>query len=87
MGWSQNTDDGASFTFVKKEDRDGGDASNMASKFASKAMRGEISMADGQLAADFESVLKGEAIYLPEFHCGKNDFALLAGLAKGMETH
>ena len=87
MGWSQNTDDGASFTFVKKEDRDGGDASNMASKFASKAMRGEISMADGQLAADFESVLKGEAIYLPEFHCGKNDFALLAGLAKDMETH
>ena len=51
MGWSQNTDDGASFTFVKKEDRDGGDASNMASKFASKAMRGEISMADGQIAA------------------------------------
>ena len=87
MGWSQNTDDGDSFTFVKKEDRDGGDASNMASKFASKAMRGEISMADGQLAADFESVLKGEAIYLPEFHCGKNDFALLAGLAKDMETH
>ena len=44
-------------------------------------------MADGQLAADFESVLKGEAIHLPEFHCGKNDSALLAGLAKDMETH
>ena len=85
MGWNQNTEEGASFTFVKKED--GADASNMASKFAKGAMRSEISLADGQLAADFESVIKGEAIYLPEFHCGKTDFALLAGLAKDMETH
>ena len=85
MGWNQNAEEGASFTFVKKED--GADASNMASKFAKGAMRSEISLADGQLAADFESVIKGEAIYLPEFHCGKTDFALLAGLAKDMETH
>ena len=80
MGWNQNTEEGASFTFVKKED--GADASNMASKFAKGAMRSEISLADGQLAADFESVIKGEAIYLPEFHCGKTRSG--GGAARGV---
>ena len=32
-------------------------------------------------------MLRGEAIYLPNFHCAKRDYALLAGLAKDMEEH
>ena len=74
--------------FVKREksaDAEGGAGGNMASKFAGKALRSEMAKADGQLQSDFESVLKGEAIYLPNFHCAKRDFSLLAGLAKDME--
>ena len=75
------------FTFVRKEDRGGNDGGNMAAAFARKALRDEYSKADGQLLSDFESVLRGEAIYLPNFHCAKRDYALLAGLAKDMEEH
>ena len=75
------------FTFVRKEDRGGNDGGNMAAAFARKALRDEYSKADGQLQSDFESVLRGEAIYLPNFHCAKRDYALLAGLAKDMEEH
>ena len=47
---------GGGFQFVKKENRADaeGSNSNMASKFAGKALRSEIAKADGQLAADFE---------------------------------
>ena len=83
------------FQFVKKQNRPddddggggGGLGGNMASKFAGKALRSEMAKADGQLQSDFESILKGEAIYLPNFHCSKKDFALLAGLAIDMENH
>lgn len=79
------------FQFVKKQNRSDDDAGglggNMASKFAGKALRSEMAKADGQLQSDFESILKGEAIYLPNFHCSKKDFSLLAGLAKDMEEH
>ena len=81
---------GGRIQFVKREksaDAEGGAGGNMASKFAGKALRSEMAKADGQLQSDFESVLKGEAIYLPNFHCAKRDFSLLAGLAKDMEEH
>ena len=75
------------FSFVRKEDRETGDGGNMAGAFARKALRDEFSKSDGTLMSDFESVLSGECIYLPEFHCAANDFALLAGLARDMEAH
>ena len=76
------------FSFVKREDRSASDGSgNMAGAFARKALRDEFSKSDGTLSSDSESVLSGECIYLPEFHCDKGDFTLLAGLAKDMETH
>jgi hypothetical protein len=59
----------------------------MASKFAGKALRSESAKADGQLQSDFASILNGEAIYLPHFHCARKDFARLAGLARDMEEH
>ena len=75
------------FSFVRKEDRESDvDVGNMAGAFARKALRDEFSNSDGSLMADFESVLSGECIYLPEFHCGKDDFGLLAGLAKDMQA-
>ena len=57
--------------FVRKKDGDdavGGKSRNDALKFANKALRSERSMVDGQLLADFEAVLSGNAIYLPYFH-------------------
>ena len=75
------------FSFVRKEDRETGDGGNMAGAFARKALRDEFSKSDGTLMSDFESVLSGECIYLPEFHCPANDFSLLAGLARDMEAH
>ena len=72
---------------MRKEDRETGDGGNMAGAFARKALRDEFSKSDGTLMSDFESVLSGECIYLPEFHCAANDFALLAGLARDMEAH
>jgi len=78
------------FTFVKKEDRgDEADGANVnaALRHAGKALRSEIAQSDGQLASDFEAVLRGEAIYLPHFHCAARDYALLASLAKDLEEH
>lgn len=74
--------------FVKKSAADdpGGDrAKNNALKFANKALRSEAAMVDGQLLADFEAVLNGNAIYLPNFHCAARDYAVLASLAEEME--
>jgi hypothetical protein len=76
--------------FVKKRTADGKDGSgpravNDALKHANKALRSEAAMVDGRLLADFESVLSGNAIYLPYFHCHAKDFTLLAELARDME--
>jgi len=88
-GASHEMEPAGKFQFVKKETRgDSGDAGgNMASKFAGKALRSESAKADGQLQSDFASILNGEAIYLPHFHCARKDFARLAGLARDMEEH
>ena len=75
--------------FVRKKDGDdavGGKSRNDALKFANKALRSERSMVDGQLLADFEAVLSGNAIYLPYFHCSGCDYGLLASLGREMEV-
>lgn len=74
--------------FVKKsavDDVGVGKAKNDALKFANKALRSEAAMVDGQLLADFEAVLSGNAIYLPNFHCAARDYSVLASLAGEME--
>ena len=74
--------------FVKKrEDEDGGGpkTKNDAIRFANRALRSEAAMVDGQLLADFESVLSGNAIYLPNFHASARDFSVLANLGMEME--
>jgi hypothetical protein len=74
--------------FVRRgEGEEGADqrTKNDALRFANKALRSESAMVDGRLLADFEAVLSGNAIYLPNFHCGSKDYAVLASLAAEME--
>ena len=87
MAFSEPSVQPGQFTFVRKEDRGDADGGNMASSFARQALRDEFSKADGSLASDMSSVLRGEAIYLPNFHCARRDYALLASLAREMEAH
>eukprot|EP00242_Pyramimonas_sp_CCMP2087_P007854 CAMPEP_0198224090 /NCGR_PEP_ID=MMETSP1445-20131203/95357_1 /TAXON_ID=36898 /ORGANISM="Pyramimonas sp., Strain CCMP2087" /LENGTH=112 /DNA_ID=CAMNT_0043903139 /DNA_START=203 /DNA_END=537 /DNA_ORIENTATION=- len=43
-------------------------------------MRSESARVDGQLIDDFQSVMEGEAIYLPNLLCPSEDMALMQSL-------
>src|SRR3989338_5339156 len=53
---------------------------NWAPKFAASLLKSSQSL-DGKLAADFELLRGGEAMYLREWGCGKNDLSLLQELS------
>ncbi|ELR23921.1 uncharacterized protein ACA1_074880 [Acanthamoeba castellanii str. Neff] len=58
---------------------------NQARNFASKMLKSEIAQCDSQLMGDFQSILQGGCIYLPNFFCGAKDFALLQSLSRDLE--
>ena len=50
-------------------------------------MRSEQARVDASLLADFESVLMGQTIYLPNFFADKQDFSLMRGLAQDLAAN
>lgn len=60
---------------------------NQARAYASKMMKSEIAMCDSQLMGDYQSLLHGGCIYLPQFHCEAKDFSLLKALAHDLEQN
>lgn len=58
---------------------------NQARAYASKMMKSEIALCDSQLMGDYQAILHGGCIYLPNFHCESKDFALLQALAHDLK--
>ena len=50
-------------------------------------LKGEMARADATLAADFQSLLLGECIYLKEFSCRADDYDQLTRLTHDIEAH
>ncbi len=60
---------------------------NEASAFTRKILRAEMALGDPKLWADYELLVQGHAIYLPNFFCDKSDYSLMKGSATDLEAH
>ena len=75
-----------SFSYVKGAAADGARRlQNGILKYARGLVKGEAAQVDAALQLDFQAILDGGAIYLPEFHCEAADLATLQALARDLE--
>lgn len=56
-------------------------------KYANNLIKSEYMKTNPQLLQDFDKILNGHCIYLPNFFCSKDDFTLLLELAKDLEQN
>lgn len=59
---------------------------NQASKYAMGLFKSDLSKLNSQLISDFESIIDGNCIYLPNFFCKKDDFSILLSLSEDMRN-
>jgi len=50
-------------------------------------MRSELAQTDGHLWNAYQLLIKGHAIYLPHFLCGKEDFTLMKNLSNDLQSN
>eukprot|EP00026_Physarum_polycephalum_P011606 Phypoly_transcript_11841.p1 GENE.Phypoly_transcript_11841~~Phypoly_transcript_11841.p1 ORF type:complete len:310 (+),score=70.31 Phypoly_transcript_11841:85-1014(+) len=60
---------------------------NEAGKYASRMMKSEIAQTDGKLWSAYQLLVKGQAIYLPNFFCEKDDFKYLQALSQDLQKN
>ena len=74
------------FKYIPKEER--GDNQNQAAKYADDLMKSEYDkFFDGDLYKDYQEILKGNCVYLPNFFCKKEDNSLFDKLCQEIKAN
>lgn len=64
------------FKYIPKCDRTKSNSTNMAEKYASRLLKSNISLVSKSLALDYDKILKGGCVYIPNLICDTDDFTL-----------
>lgn len=83
MSWNNLNKKGpqnTQFKYVPSDKKD--DNKNQALKYIGPLMKSEIAMVNTQLNEDYEKILKGGCIYLPNYFCKTNDILIFDKLKK-----
>lgn len=62
-------------------------AKNCAGQYASKLVKSHIALTDGTLWEDYQLLVTGHAVYLPNFLCTSNDFSILTALTEDLKKN
>lgn len=79
------------FKYIPKNDKNSNNSNNekrnQVTKYSSNIIKSEFAMVNGELNVDYQQILKGGCVYLPNHFCETTDLTLFNQLKKDISEH